>query len=139
MDISNAFVGKSAQPTHAEVSAALGASAGAWKQLIDWLAEQGVDEQESGPATPKYGWSLRLKFKKRRIVYLSPCVGCFQVSFALGDKAIAAALESDLSKPVLKAIRDAPRYGEGTGVRLVVKGPKDLASIRKLALIKLAN
>jgi hypothetical protein len=36
-------------------------------------------------------------------------------------------------------IHDAPPYAEGTGVRLEVKKPADLAVIRKLALIKLAN
>jgi hypothetical protein len=40
---------------------------------------------------------------------------------------------------VLKLLDEAPRYAEGTGLRLMVKGPKDLAAIRKLALVKLAN
>jgi hypothetical protein len=34
---------------------------------------------------------------------------------------------------------EAPRYAEGTGVRLIVKATEDLASVRKLAAIKLAN
>jgi hypothetical protein len=34
---------------------------------------------------------------------------------------------------------EAPHYAEGTGVRLIVKAQKDLAAIKKLALIKLAN
>lgn len=40
---------------------------------------------------------------------------------------------------VTEAIAAAPHYGEGTGVRLVVKKPADLPAIRKLAEIKLAN
>jgi hypothetical protein len=106
---------------------------------VDWLAEQGVADQEWKSVSPKYGWSLRLKLKKRTIVYLGPCDGCFRVAFALGDKAMAAARQSDLSKSVLKILDEATRYAEGTGVRLMVKGTKDLAAVRKLALVKLAN
>ena len=139
MDIQNAFVNRAVQPTAQEVDAALGASAEIWKQLVDWLAEKGVADQEWQSISPKYGWSLRLKLKKRTIVYLSPCIGCFRVAFVLGDRAVAAARQSDLSKSTLKLLDEAPRYAEGTGVRLMVKGAKDLPAVRKLALIKLAN
>ena len=33
----------------------------------------------------------------------------------------------------------APKYPEGTGVRFTMKTPKDLAAVRQLAAIKLAN
>ena len=136
----NAFIAQETQPTETELASALGPSAEAWKQFIDWLAtEQGVTQQEWKSISPKYGWSLRLKLKKRTILYLAPCDGCFRVAFALGDHAVKAARESLLSKSVLKIIDEAPRYAEGTGVRLTVKGSKDLAPIRKLAKIKLAN
>jgi hypothetical protein len=139
MDIPNAFIGKPAQPTGEEVSAALGSTAAVWRQLVDWLAEQGVADQEWKSSSPKYGWSLRLKLKKRTIVYLSPCAGCFRAAFVLGDRAVTAARQGDLSKPTLKLLDEAPRYAEGTGVRLMVKASEDLADVRKLALVKLAN
>ena len=139
MEIPNAFVGKKTLPTDEEIAAALGARAEVWKQLLDWLAEQGVADQEWKSVSAKYGWGLRLKLKKRTIVYLGPCVGCFRVSFVLGDRALAAARQGNLSKSTLKLLDEAPRYAEGTGVRLMVKAPKDLAAIRKLTLIKLAN
>jgi hypothetical protein len=139
VDIPNAFLNKAVEPTAEEVSAALGTTAEVWKQLVDWLMEQGVADREWKSVSPKYGWSMRLKSKKRTIVYLSPCDGCFRVAFVLGDKAMAAARQSDLSKGVLKLLDEATRYAEGTGVRLLVKGTKDLAAVRKLAVIKLAN
>ena len=139
MDTPNAFIGKTAPPTQNEIDAALGATADVWNQLLHWFAEQGVADQEWKSSSPKYGWSLRLKLKKRTIVYLAPCEGCFRVAFVLGDRAVAAARQSDLSKTTLKLLDDAPRYAEGTGVRLIVKATKDLASVRKLAAIKLAN
>ena len=87
----------------------------------------------------KAGWALRLKLKKRTIVYLGPREGCFRASFILGDKAVAAARSSDLSKATLKLLEKAPRYAEGTGVRLLVKSSRGLAAVKKLAVIKLAN
>ncbi|MGD0858986.1 MAG: DUF3788 domain-containing protein [Terracidiphilus sp.] len=139
METPNAFIGKATLPTPEEVSAALGSTSEVWKQLVDWLAEQGVADQEWKSSSAKYGWSLRLKLKKRTIVYLGPCHGCFRVAFVLGDRAVAAARKCNLSKGALKLLDEAPRYAEGTGMRLMVKAAKDLAAIKKLALIKLAN
>lgn len=139
MDIPNAFLGRPSQPTPAEVSAVLGAANELWNQMVDWLAEQKIDEQEWKTSGRKYGWSLRLKHKKRNILYLGPCEGCFRVAFVLGDRAVAAARQSDLSKGTLKLLDEAPRYPEGTGLRLMVKSAKDLVEIRKLAHIKLSN
>jgi hypothetical protein len=139
METPNAFIGKTTIPTAEEVAAVLGSSADVWKQLVDWMAEQGVTVQEWNSYSVKSGWAMRIKVKKRNIVYLAPCSGCFRVAFILGDRAVAAARQSDLSKSTLKLLDEAPKYPEGTGVRLVVRVPKDLAAIRKLALIKLAN
>lgn len=140
MDSLNAFKGKSSQPTSAELALALGPSSAVWNHLVKSLFED-LDrlEQEWHTYSPKYGWALILKVKKRRIVYLSPCTGYFEASFILGDKAVAAARAGNLAKPILTILDEAPRYPEGTGVRLTVKSEKDLPTIRKLAKIKLAN
>ncbi len=140
MDIPNAFIGRKDRPTEREVLSTLGKSAAYWQDFISWLAgEPGVTGQEWKSISPKYGWSLRLSVKKRNIVHLSPCVGCFRVVFILGDRAVKAALESGLPKGIADEIRGARRYAEGTGIRLLVNGARDLPAIRKLALIKLAN
>ena len=140
MDAPNAFLGKLQKPTKKEVLAALGTAAGAWTQLVDWLAnEHGVRGLEWKSISPKYGWSLRLKRKDRTIVHLAPCAGCFRAAFIFGDRAVAAASYSGLPQSVLKAIANSPRYPEGTGIRLVVRKAGDLDAIRKLAGIKLAN
>lgn len=140
MEIPNAFIAKIAKPTDEELTAALGASVEVWKELLNWLAEdKGVTDQEWKSTSPKYGWSLLMKLKKRTILYLGPCDGCFRVAFVLGDRAIAAARQSRLPKSTLKALDEAPRYAEGTGLRLIVKGSKDLAAIRILTTVKLAN
>jgi len=140
VDNSNAFIGRVDQPTAQDLAAALGEAAGLWEQLVNWLVvEKGAAKQEWKSSSPKYGWALRLKLKKRAILYLGPCTGCFRVAFALGDRAVAAARQSDLPKAVVKEINDGPKYAEGTGVRLLVKRQRDLAAIRKLSEIKLAH
>jgi hypothetical protein len=80
-----------------------------------------------------------LQHKKRNIVYLSPCRGCFRASFALGDKAVQAARRSGLPAGVIKIIGQVKRYAEGTAVRIEVKAAKDIAVVEKLAAVKLAN
>lgn len=140
MDHPNAFIGKTTQPTHEELATTLGPTAHLWTQLLESLTEDlSNPDREWYSLRPKYGWSLLLKIKKRRIVYMGPCEGCFRVSLVLGDKAMAAARATTLPKSVLKLLDDAPHYAEGTGLHFLVKNPKDLPAIRKLAKIKLAN
>lgn len=136
----NAFLGHAAKPTPLEVAAALGASAAAWTQLIDWLADiHDVLVHEWKSDSLRYGWSLRLKKKDRTIVYMAPCQGCFRVSFVLGARAMEVVRDTHFPPAVQQAIAEAPHYAEGTGIRLIVHKPTDLLSIRTLAEIKLAN
>ena len=66
MQIPNAFIGKSKQPTEEELTSALGTSAPVWKELVSWLAaEHNVTGQDWKCYSPKYGWSVQLKLKKR--------------------------------------------------------------------------
>jgi hypothetical protein len=140
MENLNAFIGKTTRPTPEELAAVLGRTSTLWAQLVDALtSELPITEQEWNSYSPKYGWALILKVKKRRIVYLSPFAGCFQASLILGDKAMAAARAGNLAKPILKILDEAPHYPEGTGIRLMVKSAKDLPAVRKLAQIKQAN
>jgi hypothetical protein len=136
----NAFIGKINQPATKEIAAALGPAAVLWDELLAWFAaEHGVATQEWKSYSAKYGWSLQLKLKKRTIVHMGPYAGSFLVAYILGDKAVKAALASDLPKSLANTIAEAPRYPEGTGIRLVIKTARDLAAVRQLAPFKLLN
>ena len=132
----NAFIGRTKPPTDEELSTELGAARVLWDELLTELA---LPLQEWNSYSPKAGWSLKVKLKKRTIVYLAPCHGSFRVAFVLGDKAVEAARQSKLPKAVLKILDEAPRYPEGTGVRLEIAARRDLAAVKKLAEVKLAN
>ena len=95
--------------------------------------------QEWKSYSPKAGWSLRLVRGKRTILWLAPCEGCFRVAFILGDKAVRAARECGWSARALQALDQAEGYPEGTGWRLLIKGSGDLASVRKLVVVKIEN
>ena len=136
----NAFIGRTELPTDAELVQALGAAKPVWDGLIAGLAAQhGVSGREWKCYSTKTGWALRLLRGKRTILWLSPCQGCFRVAFILGDKALLAAQHGALSAQAMRAFQQAERYPEGTGVRLLIKGPKDIPTVRKLAVAKLEN
>lgn len=140
MNDTNAFLGKTDEPSAKELASALGPAAPVWDELLDWLAKvEHLSEREWTSYSPKYGWALRVKRKKRNIVYMAPGQDCFRVSFILGDKAVAAAHSTRLPKAVTKALDEAPRYPEGTGLKLVVSRSRDLAAVRALTVVKLAN
>jgi len=138
--LANAFIGKKDKPTEKELATALGPAKKLWDQLLADLAEQhdtGIQEWNS--YSIKAGWALKVKHGTRTILYLSPSQGAFRASFALGDKAVAAARKSDLPSGVLKIIAEAKRYAEGTAVRIDVKAAKDIPVIETLAGIKLEH
>ena len=136
----NAFIGKTAVPAADELTAVLGPARAVWDQLIARLAtdcNMAVGEWNS--YSPKAGWALRLKVKKRNILYLAPCPGGFRVTFVLGDRAVEAARHSTLPRRVVKFVEEGTRYPEGTAVRMEVTGAKDIPAILKLAAIKLRH
>ena len=141
MDAPNAFLGRHDPPTDREIAAVLGPAAPLWSQLIEEVTTVAgkVTPEWQGVYVNKYGWCLRLRQKGRNLVYLAPCNGCFRVALTLNDKAIKAAKAAPLPKKVADALAAAPHYPEGWGLRLMVTKPRDLAPIRKLAKIKLAN
>jgi hypothetical protein len=140
MEAENAFINHAEEPTPEELSAALGTAAIIWNKLVGCLEDEyGLTDQEWNSYSVKAGWSMRLKLKKRNILYMAPCKDCFRVAFILGDKAVKAARQIKLPQRITKAIDEAPRYPEGTGVRLLVKSLSDLPAICKLAGVKLAN
>lgn len=136
----NAFLGKTARPSDADLEKALGRAKPLWDQLVAELAsEHDVTTREWKSYGAKSGWSLRLLRGKRTIVWLVPSAGSFEVAFVFGEKAVAAIRESGMPAPVLRMLDGAPKYPEGTGLRFQVKAGKDIAVVKKLAAAKLQH
>jgi len=89
-------------------------------------------------AGAKYGWSLRLKQKKRTVLYLIPQAGSFLVGIVLGDRALSQLRRDDLNPKTVLLIDEAPRYGEGTGFRIPVRSLADCADVEVVIEAKMS-
>jgi hypothetical protein len=110
-----------------------------WDQLLAHLAEQHGVEGEWKSYSRKAGWSFRATRRGRAIVWLRPDHRAFTVAFIMGDRAMRVVRQSGWPKRIRAAIENAPKYPEGTGIRLQVKSSTDIRAQTKLAAIKLAN
>ena len=77
----------------------------------------------------KYGWSFRLKQKKRTVLYLIPQKDMFLIGIVLGDRALGLLRKGNLAPDFLRLIEEAPRYGKGTGFRIPVAKAEDCADL----------
>ncbi len=135
----SAFDDKSKQPHDADLKTTLGDSYVLWNDLKMHISSQYSASPEWSFYSKSSGWTLRLKTEKRAVLYMTPCKGHFLASFALGEKAVKIAHESDLPADVLQVIDTAKKYVEGRAVRLEVRSAEDVRDIEKLAAAKMAN
>ena len=71
--------------------------------------------------TQKYGWSFRIKDKRRAIIYFLPRKKYFKVAFVFRQKAYDIILESDISDEIKTELSKAEKYAEGRGFGLTLK------------------
>jgi hypothetical protein len=134
------FEDKNKSPSTKKLFQELGRSAAVWQDLIEWLAENFDPlHQEWVFYAQKWGWSLKVRHKKRTVLYMTPGRKQFQVGFMLGGKAASCALKMNLPKEVVDTIKSAKKYVEGRAVRLEVRFKKDLPAIRKIVEAKMSN
>ena len=134
------FADKASPPDTRELAAALGPAGTWWEELVTALAARYEPLTETWKFGGKqWGWTLQLKRRKRTVLYLTPCEGHFIAGFALGEKAVKAAPQSDLPASVLTVIDEARKYAEGRAVRLEVRRKVDIESVEKIAAAKMAN
>jgi len=85
----------------------------------------------------KYGWSYRIKYKRRAIIYLLPRDKYFKVAFVFGQKAFDTIMGSDICVEIKSELEQATKYAEGRGIRIEVKDDSLISDIEKLVDIKL--
>lgn len=128
---------KNAIPGTTEIAVALGATNSLWHEIEAHATKSCaglVGEWNYGGA--KFGWSYRLKVKKRVIIYLLPRDGYFKVAFVFGDKAVDAICGDDIGQSIKDELTCAKKYAEGRGIRLDVKNSAIIGDICKLIHIK---
>ena len=132
------FSDKSVTPDENMLTEAFGEAKKLWDEIKEYVIDNYPPVTEewffSGA---KWGWSFRLKRKKRVILYFTSQEGWFYNGFVLGDRAKGYAEEAGLSPEVMEVINNAPKYGEGTGFRAEVRSPDILFDIKKLIEVKM--
>ena len=136
----SAFDDKLRQPQPDELAEVLAQAAGLWDELISEIrARFDPLAEDWGFSGRKWGWALRLKHKKRAVLYLTPTSEYFFAGLALGPKAVDAAHQAGLPRSVLEIIDGSQKYAEGRAVRIEVRSREDLKNVLRVAEIKMMS
>jgi len=132
------FTNKAEIPDDSLLNAALGNLFGEWMNLREYVFDvyPKAIEEWNLPGQ-KYGWSFRIKDKKRAIIYLLPRDKYFLVAFVFGEKATKDALNSNIASEIKTIIESARVYAEGRGFRIEVRDTAIIEDIKTLIDIKL--
>lgn len=134
------FSDKKTVPNDADLVEPLGELVPLWqslKQYVHLKYPAAVDEWNY--PGDKYGWSFRVKDKKRAILYLLPRERYFKVAFVFGQKATDAIMNSQVSIAIKAELEAARTYAEGRGISIEVKNDQIINDIKQLIDIKIAH
>ncbi|MUP38010.1 DUF3788 domain-containing protein [Labilibaculum euxinus] len=139
MDIS-IFTDKTAEPTQKDLQEQLASIYPLWEQIAESVRKKYPKPKEEWNYPGKnYGWSFRLKDKKRAVIYLLPRQGYFKVAFVFGQKATDQIMACDIDASIKEDLAGAKKYAEGRGLSIEVHNAKPINDIEKLIDIKIAN
>ena len=131
---------KAATPSKKDLKEKLGPTYKAYNTLKKHLNDILISpaEEWNFPGT-KYGWSFRMKSKKRNIIYFLPRAGYFKVAFVFGAKAYDKVLEGDVKESIRKELSKARIYAEGRESEFDIHEENALSDIKTLMQIKVDN
>ena len=126
-------------PATKDLKIAIGDLFSTWMEIRDYTFEKyPAAIEEWFVSVKKFGWSYRIKDKKRAIVYFSPKAEMFIVSMVFGQKATDQILASDISNSIKTDLMNSKVYMEGRVLRIDVIDNLPVADIKKLIEIKIA-
>jgi tRNA U38,U39,U40 pseudouridine synthase TruA len=134
------FIDKTKVPNDNDLFEGLGETHQLWQSIKDYVHlkyPKAIDLWNY--SRDKYGWSFRIKDKKRAIVYMLPRDKYFKVAFVFGQKATDTIMKSQVSDSIKTELGSARVYAEGRGIRIDVKDEIILNDIKELIDIKIAN
>ena len=136
----NVFIDKLAKPDDQALVRALGKTYPLWAEIEKHIATTlGESIEERKYYGMKSGWTMKTLYKKRNLFFFTSFQGYFRIAFVFGDRAVAEILKSDLPKALIEEVTNAKKYAEGRGLRIDVKTPRDVESVKKLIAIKVTN
>ena len=138
--MTSAFTDKNQTPTNADLEEAIGNTFTRWQEMVSYAMAASVDLfGEWAYSGAKFGWSFRIKDRKRVIVYLLPRKDFFKVAMVFGQKATDAILTSDIHESIKAELSAAKPYAEGRGIRIEVRDSLLFEDLKKLLAIKCLN
>ena len=132
------FTNKNKQPDNEELKNALGDTYPIWQSIREYTLSQNKKTFEEWNCS-NFGWSLRIKDKKRTIIYLLPREGFFKAAFVFGQKSTDLILKSTVTDTIKAELMAARVYAEGRGIRIDIKNKLMTDDIKQLIDTKLAN
>jgi hypothetical protein len=137
MDIS-IFPDKNVRPSEKDLASVLNGTYVLWNELREFVYKRyPMAVEEWNYPGKKYGWSYRIKDRKRAIIYFMPRDKGFMVAFVFGPKATEKILETGISDKIKADLRKAKVYAEGRGIRIDVLDETFMNDIKRLIQIKL--
>jgi hypothetical protein len=132
------FTDKNRQPTDNDLKLSLGDTYQLWQLIMEYVIlkyPKGFEEW----GCSKYGWNLRIKDKKRAIIYLLPRDRFFKVALVFGQKATDIIMKSQIADSIKTELVSAKVYAEGRGIRIDIMDEIIINDIQELIDIKLAK
>jgi len=131
------FTDKNSIPNQNDLMESLEKSFHLWQLIVDTVHAKYPDSSDEWnyPGV-KYGWSFRMKDKKRTILYLLPRDHYFKVAFVFGQKATDAIMNSNIAETIKTELIAARVYAEGRGIRIDIKNDMLINEIKELINIK---
>jgi len=134
------FIDKAKVPIDKDLTEGLGETYHIWQLIKDYVhLKYPKTFDEWNFSGEKYGWSFRIKDKKRAIIYFLPRDKYFKVAFVFGQKATDLIMKSNISNAIKTELDAAKVYAEGRGIRIDVNNETIINEIKALLDIKLAN
>jgi hypothetical protein len=134
------FLDKAIVPTEVDLPKFLRSTYELWIQIQEFVLRKYPEGlKEWNFPGKKYGWSYRIKDKKRAIIYFLPREKYFKVAFVFGQKAYDIIMDSDISIEIKKDLEKAKKYAEGRGIRIDIFNDSKILDVQKLVEIKMAN
>ena len=134
------FTDKKIMPVDDDLLAALGNTYEIWQQLTGYVHLKYPPAMDMwNYSGDKYGWSFRIKDKKRAIVYLSPRDRFFKVAMIFGQKATDAIMDSQVSEFLKSELASSQVYPEGRVIRIDVINEIFMNDLKTLIGIKISH
>jgi hypothetical protein len=132
------FTDKNKLPNDNDLKESLGDTYQLWQLIKDYIISKYPKGFEEWSCS-KYGWSFRIKDKKRAIIYMLPRDKFFKVALVYGQKATDMIMKSQIANSIKTELDSAKIYAEGRGIRIDIKDKMIISDIKELIDIKLTN